>query len=113
MPDRAICPVCLAEYGAARLRGSRATCPDCDGEAMEIDLVSKQSLLERTSLESLLDSRERWAKARKDFLPEYHASKLARLDALVEAKRKLPAKKAKPAGPARRAAPAKRVKPAE
>ena len=98
MADRAICPVCLVEYGASRLRKPRATCPDCDGEAMEVGLVSKRKLLERSSLAALEDSRERWAKAAAGFLPEYHAAKLARLDALVAAKRKLMRAVGKPPG---------------
>ena len=58
--DKALCPVCVAEFAAAVLRSLR----------------------------------DRWAKE-KSFLPDYHALKLKRLDALcrlrersVEAKKK-------------------------
>src|SRR6188768_3447576 len=99
MLDRAICPVCLQEYGLSRLRG-RGTCPDCDSEAMEIGLVRKKKLLERMTLEELVGHRDRWA-ADTSFLPEYHAAKLQRLDRLLREKRSLDAasRKARPPRP--------------
>ena len=79
--------MCLVAYAISR-RGQR--CPDCDSEAMEIELVSRKGLLGRVTLEQWLDSRERWVRDAKSFLPEYHAARLARLDALIELKKSMP-----------------------
>ena len=94
-PDRAICPLCLVDHAISQL-GRR--CADCDSEAAEIELVSRAELLRRVPLEQWLDFRERWARETR-FLPDYHAARLRRLDALVAMKR---ASGREPAPPRRR-----------
>jgi len=88
--DKALCPVCFKEYGVSRLRRERPTCPECDSEAMEIDLVSKRKFLAKISLAEIQGLRDSWAKDTR-FLPAYHSEKLARIEALCKAKKQLSA----------------------
>ncbi|HEV8268987.1 MAG TPA: MmcQ/YjbR family DNA-binding protein [Thermoanaerobaculia bacterium] len=111
-PDKALCPVCFGEYPSTLLRKGPLyrSCPDCSSEAMEIEVVSKAAFLEKTTLAELTDLRDRW-KNEKGFLPEYHARKLRRLDAIVRAKKAL-ARRARPSTPVNAAEKKKRSQPA-
>lgn len=83
--EKAICPICLEELDGSLLRDPEASCPDCDGEGIGSELISKTEFLGATPFEQLLEWRDAWA-AETGFLRDYHREKLKRLNALLRDK---------------------------
>jgi hypothetical protein len=83
--DRSICPVCFTQYPLAKAVSEFPTCPECESEAISIDLEPFEAFLARHSLQNLQDTLAKWNEA-AGFLESYKESKRKRIESVIAAK---------------------------
>lgn len=88
MAESMICPVCFRRYSAMTIPKEYPLCPDCDSEAIGVEVVPLGDFLNETSLAQLEEISADWS-ASQEFLPDYKQTKQRRIDDLIARKRKL------------------------
>jgi len=89
MADQAMCPICFKLYPVCRLNDEWPTCPDCESEAITVDLVAMSDFLGRHTIADLRALLEKW-NAASGFRETYKRQKQERIEHLIALKAALP-----------------------
>jgi len=81
--EKSICPVCFTIWPIEQARKGYGTCPDCDSEAIGIELVPLDQFLKDETVESLRELLAKWEKA-EGFYESYKQAKSKRIEAVIK-----------------------------
>ena len=86
MKDRHICPVCFALYRSSSVGDDWPMCPDCESEAISVEVEPLADFLARHSPAELQQIADEWHAA-TGYRESYKQTKLQRIEQVLELKR--------------------------
>jgi hypothetical protein len=85
MNDKSVCPTCFSLFPLSFASLVPSTCPDCDSEAMSVDLTPLEDFIASHSLEELRNILAKWS-AVTGFRDSYKLAKTKRIEIVIELK---------------------------
>jgi hypothetical protein len=85
-PDRLICSICFQSFHPSAVDAQRPSCPHCDSEAIDTEVIPLRRFLGETSLQDLVELERTWSEA-TGFYESYKQAKLKRIQRVVKLKK--------------------------